>query len=261
MREYHARCLRRQSRARRCPATFPVNCDIRCNSRQTVAGRQNRFSRQWEASPRERRANLFKWSGKAYVFLGLSFLLPLMDAVISCFEHPMQQDSGQLAERLHSGDPDVLDRLIGEYQHRLFRYLLSLTGSRPTAEDLFQETWLRVLERGHQYRSQWKFEIWLFSIARRLVIDWMRRKKGTSLEDLTDPETGTGFEPVARGHSPFEEMAAVEEGQRVTRVMARIPAVYREVLSLRFQDELALEEIAAIVRAPLPAVKSRCEIR
>ena len=72
-----------------------------------------------------------------------------------------------------------------------------------------------------------------------------------------DPETGTGFDPVAGGSSPCEEMAAGEAGERVTRVMARIPAVYREVLTLRFQDELTLEEIAAIVRAPLSTVKSR----
>ena len=180
-----------------------------------------------------------------------------MDAVIFWLENPMQHDTARLVHGLHGGDPEVLDSLIELYQHRLFRYLLSITGSRPMAQDLFQETWLRVLERGSQYRSQWKFEVWLFSIARHLVIDEARRKKGTSLQELMDPEAGTGFQPVADGPSPFEEMSSGEEGQRVSRFLSRIPAAYREVLALRFQDELALEEIATVVHAPLSTVKSR----
>ena len=180
-----------------------------------------------------------------------------MDAVISWFENPMDEDTARLAQGLHSGDPEVMDGLIETYQHRLFRYLLSLTGSPPMAQDLFQETWLRVLERGRQYRSRWKFEVWLFSIARHLAIDEFRRKKDASLQQLMDPEEGMGFEPAAGNPSAFELMLAGEEGERVGRFLSRISSVYREVLVLRFQEELALEEIAMIVKVPLSTVKSR----
>ncbi len=180
-----------------------------------------------------------------------------MDAVISWFENHMEQDSAKLIQGLRYGDPDILDDLIVTYQHQLFRYLLSLTGNRPMAQDLFQETWLHVLERGHQYRMQWKFEVWLFSIARHLVIDEARRKKGTSLEQLMDPETGSGFQPASQGPSPFDETFGGEQGEHLGRVLPRIPAAYREVLTLRFQDDLALEEISTILKAPLSTVKSR----
>src|SRR5262245_34612962 len=180
-----------------------------------------------------------------------------MATAVSWFENPMEQDNANLVVGLRRGDPDVLDNLIQTYQHRLFRYLLSLTGDRATAEDVFQETWLRVLERGHQYRGQWKFEVWLFSIARHLVIDLARKKKGQSLDELANPEKGVGFEPSTSGPSPFDAMLAGEEGERMTGILARIPAIYREVLTLRFQEELALEEVAAIIRAPLGTVKSR----
>jgi len=63
----------------------------------------------------------------------------------------MLPDSRAVARGLRRRDPDLLDRLIEQYQYRLFRYLFYLTGSQETAEDLFQETWIRVLERGHQY--------------------------------------------------------------------------------------------------------------
>jgi RNA polymerase sigma-70 factor, ECF subfamily len=169
----------------------------------------------------------------------------------------MEQQRARLAQGLHGGDPDVVDALIEEYQHRLFRYLLSVTGNRATAEDMFQETWLHVLERGHQYRAQWKFEVWLFSIARHLVIDLARRKKGVSLDALMDPEEGIVFEPSTGEPSPFEQVLAGEERSRMARVLDRIPAAYREVLTLRFQEELALEEVAEIIKAPLSTVKSR----
>jgi RNA polymerase sigma-70 factor (ECF subfamily) len=169
----------------------------------------------------------------------------------------MEQDTRKLVQGLRDGDPEFVSGLIEKYQHRLLRYLLSLTSNRATAEDMFQETWVRVLERGHQYRAQWKFEVWLFSIARHLVIDFARRKKGDSLDQLMDPVEGAGFEPPAGGPSAFEEVSAGEESARVARILAGMPAVYREALILRFHEDLELEEMAAIMKTPLSTVKSR----
>jgi RNA polymerase sigma-70 factor (ECF subfamily) len=180
-----------------------------------------------------------------------------MDAVLAWIENLMEHERAELAQGLRGGDPIILDSLIERYQHRLFRYLLAVTGNRATAEDIFQETWLHVLERGHQYRAQWKFEVWLFSIARHLVIDLARKKKSDSLDQLLNPEEGIGFEPSASGPSPIEEFLAGEESERVAKLLLQIPAAYREVLTLRFQEELALEEMAAIIKAPLSTIKSR----
>jgi RNA polymerase sigma-70 factor, ECF subfamily len=169
----------------------------------------------------------------------------------------MEQDRAKLVQGLRDGDPECVDGLIEKYQHRLLRYLLSLTGNRATAEDVFQETWVHVLERGHQYRAQWKFEVWLFSIARHLVIDFARRKSSDSLDQLMDPDEGIGFEPTASGPSAFDEVSAGEASVRMARVLARIPAAYREALTLRFHEDLELEEMAAIMKTPLSTVKSR----
>jgi RNA polymerase sigma-70 factor (ECF subfamily) len=180
-----------------------------------------------------------------------------MDAVDSWFESYMEQDNAYMAEGLRSGNPEVVQALIERYQHRLFRYLLSITNNRATAEDVFQETWLHVLERANQYRPQWKFEVWLFSIARHLVIDLARRKKSDSLDELMDPESRAGFEPRATGPSPFEELMAGEQSEQMSDILSGIPAVYREALTLRFQEDLELSEIAVIVKIPLATVKSR----
>ena len=74
---------------------------------------------------------------------------------------------------------------------------------------------------------------------------------------LLAPDEGQPFEPHASAPSPFEEVLAGEETARMARILARIPAVYREVLALRFQEDLALEEMATIIKVPLSTVKSR----
>ena len=170
----------------------------------------------------------------------------------------MADDNKALAQGLKRRDPDLLDQLIEQYQYRLFRYLFYLTSSRERAEDFFQETWIRVLERGHQYDGKFKFEAWLFRIARNLVIDWQRQKKMQSLDALTDPEEGAPMEFAAQNQpSPLHLILTAEEKTGVHTSLERIPTLYREVLVLRFQEELGLEEIAGVLAAPLSTVKSR----
>ena len=170
----------------------------------------------------------------------------------------MTDDTQSLAAGLRRRDPDLLDRLIEQYQHRLYRYLLFLTGNKALAEDLFQETWIRVLERGHQYNAKSKFESWLFAIARNLVIDVSRRKKIASLEELGDSESNQPFElPDEHSISPLQLLVSRESKEAVQLSLLKIPAYYREVLLLRFQEELSLEEISAVLATPISTVKSR----
>jgi RNA polymerase sigma-70 factor, ECF subfamily len=175
-----------------------------------------------------------------------------------CFSTFMSDDAKALARRLKRRDPELLDKLIEQYQFRLFRYLLHLTANRERAEDFFQETWLRVLERGHQYDGKWKFEAWLFAIARNLVLDWHRRKKPQSIDSLAGSEEDATFD-VRDEHSesPLDQVLQAEQKSSVQHSLERVPAIYREVLVLRFQEEMQLEEIAGVTGAPISTVKSR----
>ncbi len=195
------------------------------------------------------------------VFLNRSCVVVVRMIAVTDLEMKSSRDEAEvLAGALRRRDPEVIDLLIEQYQYRLFRYLLSLTGERQAAEDAFQETWMRVVERGHQYDGKSKFEPWLFSIARNLVIDRLRRKKPmVSLEGLTDSTEGPRDRalPISHGMSPAESLEQLEARERVATGLGRLPAVLREVLVLRFQEDLLLDEIAAIVSAPLSTVKSR----
>ena len=115
-----------------------------------------------------------------------------------------------------------------------------------------------MLERGHQYNAKSKFESWLFAIARNLVIDVSRRKKFLSLEELGDPESSQPYEaPDDRAVSALQLLVTRENEQAVHFSLRKIPAYYREVLLLRFHEELGLEEIADVLSMPLSTVKSR----
>jgi RNA polymerase sigma-70 factor (ECF subfamily) len=182
-----------------------------------------------------------------------------MGTSIHLFAFAMEPESRAVARGLRRRDPDLLDGLIAQYEHRLYRYLFYLTDSSEAARDLFQETWLRVLARGHQYNGVTRFEAWLFSIARHLVIDLQRRKQMARLDEMLDPDDGgRRWEPQASdATSPLAQAARREQSERLGAALARLLPVYREVLLLRFQEELSLEEIAGVVKAPLSTVKSR----
>ena len=168
-------------------------------------------------------------------------------------------EAGEVARGLRRRDPLLMDYLIQNYQYRLFRYLLMLTGSREEAQDLFQETWMRVLEKGHQYQPRWKFETWLFTIARHLAIDFLRRRQPQSLDALLQPngaDRPLELEDTTSA-SAFEQAFQGEEAARLARALRHLPPSYREVLTLRFHEDLELEEIARVVGTPLSTVKSR----
>jgi RNA polymerase sigma-70 factor (ECF subfamily) len=180
-----------------------------------------------------------------------------MNAIAYCFANAMESDTSAIARGLRRRDPDLLDRLIEQYQHRLLRYLVYLAGNRELAEDLFQETWIRVLERGHQYDGTHEFSTWLYAVARNLTIDYLRKKSPLSLDGLMEDEEHASLEPADTRPIAWQVVQQHEQAERISAALISIPAEYRETVVLRFQEGLALEEIATVTGAPLGTVKSR----
>ena len=168
---------------------------------------------------------------------------------------PLESDTQRIALGLRQRDATVFETLVEQYQYRLIRYLVSLLGRREGVDDLVQETWLRVLKRGSSYDGQSRFEPWLFSVARNIVVDAMRKRRMFSLDSNDDygvRRALTSDEP-----SPFTLAARTEDADRLARSLQTLEPVYREVLVLRFQEDFSLQEISAIVGAPVSTVASR----
>ena len=120
---------------------------------------------------------------------------------------------------------------------------------------------MRVLLRGGQYNGKARFDTWLFTIARNLVIDYRRKRTLASLDELfegsNDEDRPMSFEITDSQPSPFERFASLEDRQSIAEALLQVDMLYREVLVLRFHEELSLQEIASVTRAPLSTVKSR----
>lgn len=120
---------------------------------------------------------------------------------------------------------------------------------------------MRVLVCGGQYDAKARFDTWLLTIARNLVIDQRRKRSAQSLDEIIEnahnDENSPEFELAAEGPSPLENFAAEQDRTRLAAAMMHLEPIYREVLVLRFHEELSLEEIANVTKSPLSTVKSR----
>ena len=190
----------------------------------------------------------------------LRSLFPSSSAAAAA-EEQVRQESLAIAEGLKRQEVGLLDELIVRYQHRLLRYLLYLTGNHEMAEDLFQEVWMRVMIRGAQFNGKARFETWLFTIARNLVIDQRRKKTMSSLDELFevghDDDRPLAFEVADEQPTPFQSLSSMEDREQIAAALLQLDTLYREVLVLRFHEDLTLDEIAKVTRAPLSTVKSR----
>lgn len=179
----------------------------------------------------------------------------MMGTLSATWEGPVSVESEAAA--LHRGDPEALAALLTRYQNRLYRFLLRLARHPAEAEDLFQQTWLRVAERHRQYNPRQSFEAWLFTVARNLAIDHLRRTRPQSLDTAADDHTPLAEHLPSADPTALDSLLARERAERVLAALESLPVPYREILVLRFEEELKLEEIARVVDAPLSTVKTR----
>jgi RNA polymerase sigma-70 factor, ECF subfamily len=168
----------------------------------------------------------------------------------------VNSDTQHIALGLRQRNVAFLQELVGRYQYRLVRYLIYLLGRRDEVDDLVQETWLRVLERGFSYDGRSRFEPWLFTIARNLAIDHMRKGRIFSLDSNAEGDTALQT-PASNAPSPFTLAARTEDAERLAGSLQTLQPIYREALVLRFQEELSLQEISGVVGAPVATVASR----
>ena len=172
-------------------------------------------------------------------------------------------DTQRIARGLRQRDVALLHELVDQYQFRLVRYLIYLLGRRDSVvDDLVQETWLRVLEHGRSYNGSSRFEPWLFTIARNLTMDHLRKRRIFSLDSNADSSNDPQQDRerpslISSAPSPFELAARTEEAHRIAHTLESLEPIYREALVLRFQEELSLQEISTVMSVPLTTVSSR----
>ena len=153
------------------------------------------------------------------------------------------------------GDVRAFDTLYQRQRGMLYRYILRSVRDRATADEIYQETWSRLIASRERYRVEAKFSTWLLQIAHNLVVDTFRRARPqagaeeteTVMRELDAPET----------ERPDQVLSDFEQRRRLQLALEELPPEQREAFTLRMESGLGLEEIGAITGAGHETVKSR----
>jgi len=168
---------------------------------------------------------------------------------------PMAPDDERvLVARLRAGDSGAFDEVYDAYRPRVFAFLLRMTRSRMVAEDLLDETWLRLVRGAPRLLPETRLGAWLFTVARNLC--WSHRRDSL-VEESSVSELLTLWPCSAPWPSPFELAAAGELERRVERALSTLSPQYREVLLLVGHEGLAPTDAAAVCGISPEALRQR----
>lgn len=171
-----------------------------------------------------------------------------------------------IAQDLLAGKPGAFDRFVETYRQKLFQYTLLMCGQREDAEEVAQETLLKVFEKLDQLREPEHMKAWVFRIARNTC--FMRRRKSVfapveelSLDELMPrlgEDGGSRRMEIADWSALPEDLAINSQlGSILRRAIEELPEIYRAVILLRDVEELSTEETAQILDVTEETVKTR----
>ena len=159
------------------------------------------------------------------------------------------------------GDRTAFGELVRRYGDGLLGYLVRMTGNREQAEDLFQETFKRVHEKGHTFRGD-GFKSWLFTIATRVAIDGLRCRKRRPVVSLNRNVgcSGGGCDELgavtaADCRDPSQEAIQADQKEQVRRAVEELPNKQRATLVLAYYQQLSYPEVAAVLGCSTGTVK------
>ena len=175
----------------------------------------------------------------------------------------MTQDMSdeELLAAFQQGDPGAFERLLRRHRGPLFTFLVRMTGDRAKAEDLAQETFLRLVKGAAAWEQRARFQTWLYTIARNLCVDQSRRDKFRRTDSLD--ADGPGDEPplvdsvAAEGPGPERGAESARLRPLLQAALLSLPVEQREVFILREQAGVPFKEIAEVIGVNENTIKSR----
>ncbi len=164
----------------------------------------------------------------------------------------MERTDELLLEAYREGDETAFPELLRRYQGPLFGYLMRMARNQEIAEDLFQETFLRVHEKAHTFRAGATFKSWLYTIATRIAIDQQRRSKSRPQLQAAENE-----QPIpSTDNDPAAETAQLELRETVKDAVDTLPPRQRAALVLSYYQGHTYPEVAEIMGCSLSSVKT-----
>ena len=163
-----------------------------------------------------------------------------------------------LIERFQKGDLYAFDLIVKRYKEQLLNFVYRFVGNQEEAEDIVQETFLRVYRKRKAYKRIAKFSTWIYTIAGNLSRTELRRRKRRKLFSVTDMGyEDRDYEISDEGYNPENHTEGVIQEEIIHAEINNLSPKFREVIILRDVQELSYEEISKIIRVPIGTVKSR----
>ena len=166
----------------------------------------------------------------------------------------------RLAKLARKGDQRAFAEIVDLYKDKLYHLGYRMTGNRQEAEDVVQETFLRVYRNLDRYDESHKFSTWIYRIATNLCIDRLRKRRSVySLDaESSDHEGLDGYSMLpGDDRTPESELVLSETQQMVREAMETLPPKYKSVMVLRYLQDLSLQEISDVLNMPVTTVKTR----
>lgn len=152
----------------------------------------------------------------------------------------------ELAIMYVDGDNKAFDLLLSRNQEKLFTYILFVVSDREMANDMFQETFFKVVSRLQQgkYIANGKFSAWLMRIAHNVIMDWYRQQRAQNIVDAPKENDLSNVGSTLLESSREGELVNNQVMEDVRRMMSHLPASQREVVFMRFYQQMSFKEIA-----------------
>ncbi|MCM3702795.1 RNA polymerase sigma factor SigW [Paenibacillus macerans] len=166
----------------------------------------------------------------------------------------------RLVRLARKGDQGAFAELVDLYKDKLFHLGYRMLSNRHEAEDVVQETFLRVYKNWSRYDDKQKFSTWIYRIATNLCIDRLRKRKPNYYLDaeMNDQEGMDGYTLIpGDDKTPETEYLLSETQQTIHQAIAGLPAKYKSVIVLRYLQEMSLQEISDVLDMPVTTVKTR----
>ena len=166
----------------------------------------------------------------------------------------------RLAKLARKGDQRAFAEIVELYKDKIFHLAYRMLNNRHEAEDIVQETFLRVYKNLDRYDENQKFSTWIYRIGTNLCIDRLRKRKPSySLDaDMNDQEGMDGYSMIpSDDRSPETEMLLSETQRIIHESIESLPAKYKTIMLLRYIQDLSLQEISEVLDLPVTTIKTR----
>ncbi|MEJ0021200.1 MAG: RNA polymerase sigma factor [Candidatus Doudnabacteria bacterium] len=179
---------------------------------------------------------------------------------MNILKEPTQNPTDEhLVENYLNGDSHALDLLIQKYLSQTYNFVFKYVHTTQDAEDVTQEAFVKAWKKIDTFKRQYKFKTWLFTIAKNTALDHLKKRGLVPFSALNGENEGEAFEQslVSYETLPDEALAKIQDAKIIGHAVDKLPDIYRQVITLYYDDQLNFREIAGLLKQSINTIKTR----